>query len=123
MTEQFIPTTQQVREAYKTAHVEVGASYDPAEFDRWLAKRDGEVAAKVLEAFAENLNLHTNIPDEWDTELIFPLCGDDECLFWDMTYDLAETLRARATEYRKAANYPPSDSYGSVLNNREESHD
>jgi hypothetical protein len=49
----YTPTTDAVREAYA---VEAGVIYEPerreAEFDRWLAAHDREVAAKALREWA-----------------------------------------------------------------------
>lgn len=53
----FVPTTEQVRQAYEVAHEEVGASYEPDEFDRWLASVERAAAARALEGAAEDMRL------------------------------------------------------------------
>lgn len=52
------------------------------------------------ERIAAWLNLHCQVPDEWEPQLEaaldkagVDLCGDDDCLFWDMTYALAQAIR------------------------------
>ena len=79
------------------------ADYVPTtgEFDRWLAAHDREVAAKTLREYADSLNLHGVVPD--DDDLAY-LCGDDECLWWDMTYAEQERIRERADRIEKGEN-------------------
>lgn len=54
MTEEYTPTTEQVREAYEMAHELTGAPLSDAEFDRWLAKHDAEVLRKAADDFGPN---------------------------------------------------------------------
>lgn len=48
------PMTEEVRQAYATAHETTGASMDEREFDRWLIAHNRKIAAEALrtEAFS-----------------------------------------------------------------------
>jgi hypothetical protein len=66
--DEYTPTTDEVRDrasaqaGYTSGMVEAMT----AEFDRWLAAHDAEVAAKALRALADNLGVNVGDDDsEW----------------------------------------------------------
>lgn len=81
----FVPTTEQVRAEYVTNRaLRVPTTVSPAaEFDRWLAEHDAQVAAQALRDTADAVEV---IDPAWDSAL----CIDR------MYHPVPEWLRARA---------------------------
>lgn len=77
MSEQYTPTTEEVRDRYADARAGIGewTRFDDsvaraveeayAEFDRWLAERDAEVAAKAWDRGCASgyREAHTNVTE------------------------------------------------------------
>ena len=99
----YTPTTGHVQDAY--CHVQQGvmgergdAAHEKfhAEFDRWLAAHDAEVAAKALEEAASAWQV-----SGWAHDL--PEKGAERAqVILHMAQAATEMLRLRAAEYRKA---------------------
>lgn len=86
MTEQYTPTTEEVRNQYAVAlSTSSGVFLSESlleRFDRWLAERDAEVAAMAVEGLAESYAYVHAV---------------------ERTHSYVyKWLRARAAEYRKA---------------------
>lgn len=104
MSEQFTPTTEEVLGMLGSYLYEYGAGCDmnlpgnsPDEIvDRWLARRDAEVAAKALEDAASAWQING-----WSNDL--PEKGAERAqVILHMAQAATEMLRLRAAEYRKA---------------------
>ena len=95
----YTPTTNEVRTGF--AVDEFGYWFEDdqgAEFDRWLTAHDAEVTAQAVTAerqvIAGWLNLHRDLPDKWwDDERVADLCGDESCLWWELSHNLAQAIR------------------------------
>ena len=81
----YTPTTQEV----ETHWVNVGFAGDRPSFRRWLAKHDAEVADKVREAIAADVESSKPVQDGSELRQ-WMAAGIDRALF-----------RIRAAEYRK----------------------
>lgn len=64
MAEKYTPETSEVRKSYVKSRYDIwerkGEKAFKAEFDRWLAKHDDEVAVKAVEDYKEHVLY------EWD---------------------------------------------------------
>lgn len=85
----YTPTTEQVRDEYvygqlgRATSSRVTEESLGGEFDRWLAKHDAEVAARALEAAADEF--HARLPDGTGNGRVYN------------SWRVAAMLRARAT--------------------------
>ena len=64
---EYIPNTDEVRLEYmavRWAHNETASFEARAEFDRWLAKRDAEVAAKAYERAILDVGLNPDLANQ-----------------------------------------------------------
>jgi len=55
---------------------------------------EAQAAAIEREAIAAWVNLHRDLPDKWwDDERVAGLCGDEACLWWELSHNLAQAIR------------------------------
>lgn len=105
MREDYTPTTEEMRWVYVRANrATLSRKEYEAEFDRWLAERDAEVAAKALTDAADEFESGTVEHDHIKYASDAPLGWSDESVV-DAVMSSGPTmdwLRARAAEYRKA---------------------
>jgi hypothetical protein len=66
MSDEYTPTTDEVQSYYNIGRNEFESEWETAEFDRWLAVHDREVAARALEDAA---NEKRKVPADWGQAL------------------------------------------------------
>lgn len=103
MREDYTPTTDEVRTWYMETYSGPDGRRGLA-FDRWLAKRDAEVAAKALTDAADEFESGTVEHDHIKYASDAPLGWTDESVHGAVmnSAPVMDWLRARAAECRKA---------------------